>query len=806
MYDVIILVSKNDSGDFKMVNNLKINKLYEEMIKVDEISTKEIKNLEFNSNDITELVDTGIITRVRRGYYKIGDVSKLYGYGRLLIELRRREDAMLCFEKCFSLDDTNIAAAHQLFINSIKINDYDSAIKYFDVLYKSDMNSKRYLFYLYLLSFIVDLPERYKEIVSAITYDDLKYDENDEKNKYQNYIISLVMNGKLPYAFSKKNNIVYFEDYADRVMLKEATASYAKYKASLEALIKDAKYVDAISLLKNEGSVRNLSIYNSYLMYLMEDILKIQETGQVRDIVVTEHTVNMFNAINNNNYELALELCIEHNKKINLKDEDSMMFILLNRIVELKKQYVVEEVSKVEELTDDGVNVEKELIPFSDVVSSLINNDINFNNVLYDYLDGMNLLSYYDFILKLIELANIDNKGYTDVLIVMTQIVNGSYSFDENYYIKLFYESIGINEVNKATIYLDILEMSGCVYELLIQELRKVVEVLSIKNEEVKKSVQVEVVEEPVKEVKTTTDKSNGEVVPSSQNEKVYKREFVKVTDEEEKFVRDKLELLNQNRGIIVLRPMDSTRRKNIHHIVERIKELNSFSIGSDDNRRIVLRHNGCKYVDIKTVIKEADRLFYSKKYSEALELYLDILGTNNPKTFIFAKIGLTYLKMNNIENAIMYLTVATELAKVNNEDFDFSDLIASLDGTIPEHEKKPKFKMKEEEFVDDLSNYFGVEKFEEMYACATELGLSIEDACEQLEFTKEEYHLSLLLIARKYYSEGSYDTGDNYIKKLEKLDGKTKKVITKMEEVRRNRKFYVHRVDGVQKTMKSSN
>ena len=92
MYDVIILVSKNDSGDFKMVNNLKINKLYDEMIKVDEISTKEIKNLEFNSNDITELVDTGIITRVRRGYYKIGDVSKLYGYGRLLIELRRRED------------------------------------------------------------------------------------------------------------------------------------------------------------------------------------------------------------------------------------------------------------------------------------------------------------------------------------------------------------------------------------------------------------------------------------------------------------------------------------------------------------------------------------------------------------------------------------------------------------------------------------------------------------------------------------------------------------------------------------------
>ena len=35
---------------------------------------------------------------------------------------------------------------------------------------------------------------------------------------------------------------------------------------------------------------------------------------------------------------------------------------------------------------------------------------------------------------------------------------------------------------------------------------------------------------------------------------------------------------------------------------------------------------------------------FHNSQYSEALELYLDILGTNNPKTFIYAKIGLTYL------------------------------------------------------------------------------------------------------------------------------------------------------------------
>ena len=65
--------------------------------------------------------------------------------------------------------------------------------------------------------------------------------------------------------------------------------------------------------------------------------------------------------------------------------------------------------------------------------------------------------------------------------------------------------------------------------------------------------------------------------------------------------------------------------------------------------------------------------------------------------------------------------------------------------------------------------------------------------------------YLSLLLIARKYYADGIYETGDSYFKKLEKSDNKSKKVINKMEEVRRNKKFYVHRKSNETQTIKSS-
>lgn len=792
-----------------MVNITKIHTLYDAMIKVEEISTKEIKNLDFSTNDVSELVDTGIITRIRRGYYKIGDISKLYAYGRLLIEFKRRDEAISCFEKCFELDNTNVEVAHQLFINSIKVQDYSNTFNYFDVLYNSDNNSKRYLFYLYLLSFIIELPDKYIGIVSNITYDDLKYDEEDPKNKHQNYIINLVMSGKLPYAFSKKNNVVYFEDYADRVILKEATSSYAKYKNELETLIKDSKYSDAITLLRNESNVRNLSIYNSYLLYLMEDILSIKDTGVVKDVIETEHTVNMFNAVNNNNYELALKLCKEHNEKINLKNEDSMMYLLLSRIVELKKEYVTEDLKEEvveEEVAKEDTQVIEEVskVPFSDVVSSLLLNDIDkFKELLHVYLESKNLLNNYDFINLFVELCMIEKTDYSRVLVVITQIVNGSYVFDETYYVKAVYECISNRELKKARIYLNMLDCSNYVLNELIMELHKVLDALEVSYQDVNN---VNVVEEAVvtKEIGYSEPVQETVTYNQSVQEKVIpKKKYYDSADKQ--FVLEKLDILKQNRGIIVLRPMDSDRRKSIHHVVERIKELNSFSIGSENNRRIVLRYNACQYVDIKSTISEADRLFYSKQYSEALQLYLDILGTNSPKTFIYAKVGLTYLKMNNIEEAIKYLTVATELAKVTKEDFDFSDLIASLDGTISEFEKKPKFRMSEKDFIDDLNNNFGVDKFDEMYACVTEVGMSVEDACEGLDFTKEEYQLSLLLIARKYYADGIYETGDSYFKKLEKSDNKSKKVINKMEEVRRNKKFYVHRKSNETQTIKSS-
>ena len=66
------------------------------------------------------------------------------------------------------------------------------------------------------------------------------------------------------------------------------------------------------------------------------------------------------------------------------------------------------------------------------------------------------------------------------------------------------------------------------------------------------------------------------------------------------------------------------------------------------------------------------------------------------------------------LDKAIEYLTVATYMAKENNENYDFTELIDKLKGNTTE-ETKPRFIMQEKDFANDLDNYYGITNFDEL-------------------------------------------------------------------------------------------
>ena len=162
-----------------MVDNERIYMLYESMMKVEFITTKEIKELGFTQHEIAKLVEEGILIRVQRGFYNFGNVDSLYLYGKSLIDSKKREEGLEVFKRCYALDSTNVNVALQLMLNNVKNKEYDEILKYYDVLYNSDNTNIRYLYYLYLISFIIELPEHYKDIVKDLKPQDLMVEEID---------------------------------------------------------------------------------------------------------------------------------------------------------------------------------------------------------------------------------------------------------------------------------------------------------------------------------------------------------------------------------------------------------------------------------------------------------------------------------------------------------------------------------------------------------------------------------------------------------------------------------------------------
>lgn len=819
-----------------MVDKDKIYSLYEAMMKVDTITTKEIKELGFTQNEIAKLVEDGTIQRLQRGIYNFGDVNKLYIYGKELVDSKRREEGFKVFERCFLLDCSNVDVALQLMVNSVRNKEYEEALKYYDVLYESDNTNRKYLYYLYLLGFVVELPEHYRNVVKSLTPDMIMVEETDNYTRMLNNTIGLVFNGKLTYAYSKrfgwhKDKSMSVDDYVEVTMLKASVSCSVESKKAIEDSILEERYDDALALMEKESNIRELPIYNRYVNYLLNDIIRMINFKEVHDVIVNDkNTINMFVALDNYDYESALKLNVAHCNSNNMDVNKSMMYILLTRIIKLRKEIlniVDEEVKKEEpvaEVIEENVEIVVEEVvdkpvSYSQVVADILsNNEAAYAVSLSKYFNQLGVPYYYTLITSLIEIGKIKGTGINKILVLLTQISNNSYVFNEEEYITLFYESVIRREYEVATLYLFILEAVSSLSDEMISELNNVMKMYKYQNSEVLfDNVQDDQLEGQLEmDMSDTVHVPSEDVVKSQvvepKTEKagfvpLVKSKKVKDTLSEEyrldlEYIDRKISELVESRGLITLRPMDAKRRARIHDIVSKRREASTFSIGSGDQRRIVLRFVGNVYVPLKDTIKLADEAYYARDYETALRGYLDILGTNNPKTFIYAKVGLTYMKMWKIDKAIEYLTIATELSKATGDKFDFSDLIGSLDGTIEQHEKKPKVKFRLDEFTTE-EDTFGVQRIDDMLAYKDVNGLDYEEACENMGFTYEEYLLTLLVLAKRAYGDKHDDLGDKYLKMVEKSGNKSRKVVEKFQEVQKNKKFYKNR--GNSFTKKSS-
>lgn len=841
-----------------MINQENLKKMYEGIIEGKELTTKELNIYGFNSKDLSDLIKQGILERVKRGYYSFQSIDDLFYYGKKLIAEKEYEKATECFKKCYKLDPNHSDTCFQLFLRCISEKDYETAFKYFEVLadtdnpyYSADSN-----FYLYLLSIITDVPDKHKEYARYLKIEDIRVDFHDKRYRdipQQNKIRIAVLQRKFPYALKQLKDLIAqhgsltVQDIITRALLFQAVETETISKNTLLDLAKNKSYEEIAEYLEEKQKRHDLSLTDSYTLRLVNELMNIQESHQIPEKTVFQ-SEKLFEAIDGNNYELALNLSESYNNKNNINSSENTINLLLSDMYSLIKQHSLSTQKIVDVIEDElVVDPEEEILyeepiltttnlsasaSFSDVIGFLVKSDLeNAFRTLRNYMESINKKDYEFLIVDLIKLSLIEKDiAFTRPMIALIYVSRGKFKFDISNYIQEFYVTLAQNRFDEARIYLDIISKSNklgqdCILtdgllkvlnnaEDMIDYKRNNAVLDNVENALVKSQKAVsepKVVTTPVRTVQSFSQvelpKSTASEFVVKQTPVVLKAEnnasSIETRDNEKEFLESKHEMLLNGRGMILLKPMNSERRKRIHEMVKEYPDMVSFSIGDGENRQVVLRYRPFidEYVYVRSLVKDGKEAYHAGNYEECIESYRRLLEFGEPNENIYSMLGLAYMKIGKIELAIDYLTVATELSKQNDNRYDYTELIMFLKGEILIEDKKTYVKMSTFEFVDDMGDNYGVPNVDEIFKLV-ESGISIKDACEMYELNEEDINIVFLIFAKNYYSEEKYGMGDKCFKTVEKSKNKTNFVKKLLNEVRKNKNFYKNRVEVVEKRL----
>lgn len=797
-----------------MINEENLNKIYEGILKEQALTTKELNGYGFNSKDLADLIENGILKRLKRGYY--------------------------------TLQSNHFGVFLQLFLGCIQNRNYEKAFGYFDHIY--NMNNQYYNadcnYYLYLLSMITELPENYKQYVKSLKSWNIRVDSKDTRYKdvfTHNKIRIDSLKQKFLLALKQLNDLIKKSDSLSvevsiiKTLLNQAVERQNRTKNHIMKLINRKQYKELIEYLETLQEQHKLSLAVEFTLILAKDLMEVIGTGIIPKKQVFS-TDSLFEAITGKNYELALSFTSQYTKKENIDVNDNVIHILLTEIQNIitEKKNTAPVIKEKEEEPKQGmqpkttINASSCSHSFADIIGYLMKNDLdNSFKSLRIYLESIEKKQYEFLIIDLIKISLIERDiAFTKPMIALTYITRENFEFNISEYIQNFYEALAQNEFDKARIYLDIISKVNNLGQacILTEGLEKVLhnteEILKQqRNKESLDKVEQSNVENNSNSIDShfveKTLPTECEVIsrqPSSEEISVPKKDpsiyISKMSQPENKdyddqeFIKQKLETAYK-KGMILLNPMDSERVERILDRVKTISDIEAFCIGSDNLKQIVLRFKTDKknYVDLRGLSKKGNEAYQKGDYDTCIKVYRQLLEFREAKSFVYAKLGLAYMKKLDKKMAIDYLTVATELSKKENGIFDFTELIANLKGLISEEDQKPRFKMAMSDFENDINKYYGIEQVKQIAELVSS-GITIDNACLNAGLDDEKKSIVLLIFAREYYSQGNYTIGDQYLKKVETAKNKSKVVKSLLEEVKRNKKFYKNRVSEEQKRL----
>lgn len=816
-----------------MINEEKLNKIYIGLSQGKSLTTKELKSYGLDGNDITALIRKGIIKRVERGLYSFQAVNELYNYGKVILSKRDYENAKLCFQKCRELDPDYLATNFFLFLICIRNKEYPKAFEYFDTCFHS--NNPYYesdnRFYLYLLSFITEIPEKYRSIVKEISRESLNAPNDDPR--YQDICLqNEIRNLAFEHHFNRakefcllvpKNDRVKSSNLLTGILLTQVVEQLDKEISDLVVLVQEKQYDEIIEYLETVETQHKLITSEHLILSLAKDIIEITKTGMIPEIKDSQN--KFYSAILAKNYSLALSISKQYLAQKRNSPTTYAINTLLRDVVEIidkqkssqKKNLILEENKENKEEKPIISKRAESTSTFVEFVDGLITQDLDSSlERLSKYLDKIDKKEFEFLIADLIKIGLLEKDStYSKALTALSLLHMGIFQFELSTYVKLFYESIAKQETEIAKVYLDILSKAERLNQncIMIDDLMQVFEIMARRGNQKDDNLQKVLPSNNLEDKLSNPAYSNIASIDKNEHQSLPKRATTspKTTEMEKKplnvvskdqqknqtistkkadshqneWLENRISELEE-RGIILLEAMTKKEIQEIETRVNNMPNIASFTIGKDKNKQVVLRlKNINQSTDLSDVKLEGDLAYQEKEYTLCIEKYQQLLRADTPNIYVYIRLGLSYMKNHQNDLAIDYLTVANELAKEQNLEFDFSNLLAKLKG---ETDTYPKVTL--DYFEKQIDEKYGIENIEKLLIAK----MNIHQISKQLALTEEEKTLVELILAKKYYTRGQTELGNRYLKLAQRGQNKPKFLQEQVEEVSTNKRYYKYR------------
>lgn len=637
--------------NFKMEKNM-----YDKFIDKDVLTTQDLLSLGFTSNDLTSLVQDGKIRRIKRGYYDLPIADGLLLYHKILFQEKDYERGKLALKRCLEIEPENVSINIRIMFNSLRDGNYEEVFKRLDILsnvdnkfYQSDLNM-----WLYLLSFSIEVPERYKDKLKNISYsdmtvlpDDLRFKDMDRENSLRSavakgnfYLAKKLVNDNKE---NKINNLI------TKRLVYSASSQMRKRKSEIFNLLENKEYDALVEMLEEIDGYHALPYSEKGIYLLVKDLISIIDEKTIPAISYS-NTNNIQEALKNHCYYKAKELTLiddvnNGNKKSNLLTH------VLDKVISQIENLELE--MGVEPVFDDS---------FVKIMSCFMKKDLDgVYSELDRYLEKVNKCEYKEYVVDLIKLSLLDdNMSFEEPMLTLSELGRDVYEYDPGMCRYEFYLNLNSGNYKKAAIYLDMTSMSERISGVSVDTTRmRNLLVDKIKDAGLEEEIQ----EMGLESCSSVGNKSD---------------EFCCLADVVENVIAGD--------NVAMLEPMSDENIKQVLDLVGNINNINAMVIGQDDEKRVVLRYVNRRdeYIPVSDILKRANVAYKVGLYEECIDLYETISSKlDEPRGYIYAKLGLSYYKTaenNDFSRAIDYLT----LANVQNEnegnfDYDFTLLIDKL-------------------------------------------------------------------------------------------------------------------------------